>query len=143
MFVDASALTAMLTNESDAAELIARLQADATRLTSPLAIWETVVAVSRIVGLPVAEAETAVNEYLELMGIRVAPVAAETRHIALRAFDQFGKGRHPAALNFGDCFAYACARQAGEALLYKGDDFPLTDVRSALGGRRGQSPHRD
>jgi len=131
MFIDASALTAMLTSESDAAELIARLQADATRLTSPLAIWETVVAVSRVIGLPIAEAETAVDEYLALMGITVAPVAVETRHMALKAFDRFGKGRHPAALNFGDCFAYACARQVGEPLLYKGDDFPLTDIEAA------------
>jgi ribonuclease VapC len=131
MFVDASALTAMLTNESDAAELIARLQADTTRLTSPLVIWETVMAVSRVIGLPITEAETAVDEYLALMGITVAPVAAETRHIALSAFDRFGKGRHPAALNFGDCFAYACAWQVGEPLLYKGDDFPLTDIEAA------------
>lgn len=131
MFVDASALTAMLTNESDAAELIARVQTDATRLTSPLAIWETVIAVSRVIGLPVSDAATAVEDYLRIMGITVVPVAAEVRHAALNAFDRFGQGRHPAALNFGDCFAYACARQTGEPLLYKGDDFPLTDIEAA------------
>jgi len=53
------------------------------------------------------------------------------RHIAINAFDRYGKSRHPAALNFGDCFAYACARHAGVPLLYKGDDFPQTDIETA------------
>lgn len=53
------------------------------------------------------------------------------RHIAIDAFDRYGKSRHPAALNFGDCFAYACARHAGVPLLYKGDDFPQTDIETA------------
>jgi len=51
--------------------------------------------------------------------------------MAIDAFERFGKGRHPAALNFGDCFAYACARRFGVPLLYKGDDFPQTDIEPA------------
>ena len=131
MFVDASALTAMLTDESDARELIARLQNYSKRITSPLAVWETVIAVARLLGLSVREAESAVEEYLALMGIAVIAVAAETRALAIDAYDRYGKSRHPAALNFGDCFAYACARHDRVPLLYKGDDFPQTDIEPA------------
>jgi len=131
MFVDASALTAMLVDEHDAAELLARMQAYPTRITSPLAVWETVLAVSRILGLGVLDAETAVEAFLALVGITVEPVPAETRGLAIAAFQRFGKGRHPAGLNFGDCFAYACARQARLPLLYRGDDFARTDIEAA------------
>jgi len=131
MFVDASALTAMLTNEQDARELLARLQNASQRTTSPLAVWETVLAVARVLGLEVKDAEAAVEAFLALTTIAVQPVPAEARTIALDAFARFGKGRHPAALNFGDCFAYACARHAGVPLLYKGNDFPQTDIETA------------
>ena len=131
MFVDASALTAMLVDERDARELLARMQRHALRITSPLAVWETVLAVARILGLEVKEAEAAVETFLALTGVSVQPVPAEARSTAIDAFARYGKGRHPAALNFGDCFAYACARQAATPLLYKGDDFPQTDIEPA------------
>jgi ribonuclease VapC len=63
--------------------------------------------------------------------IRIEPVTPEQAAIARRAYRAFGKGRHPAALNFGDCFAYALAVSVGEPLLYKGNDFGLTDVEKA------------
>jgi ribonuclease VapC len=131
MFADASALTAMLVDERDASELLARVQNYRVRITSPLAVWETVLAVARVLGLEIQAAETAVLEFLTLVDIVVAPVPAEAYGAAIDAFARFGKGRHPAALNFGDCFAYACARQAGLPLLYKGDDFPQTDIEAA------------
>jgi ribonuclease VapC len=131
MFVDASALTAMLTDERDARSLLVRLQAHPKRTTSPLAVWETVIAVARILGLSVRDAETAVEDYLNLVDIAVIPIAAETRSLAIDAYERFGKSRHPASLNFGDCFAYACARRDRVPLLYKGDDFAQTDIRSA------------
>jgi ribonuclease VapC len=131
MFVDASALTAMLLDERDGHELLARLQTYGSRVTSPLAVWETVLAVARVLGLEVKAAEIAVEEFLALTAISVRPVPAEARSLAIDAFVRFGKGRPPAALNFGDCFAYACAKHAGAPLLYKGDDFPLTDVAPA------------
>jgi ribonuclease VapC len=131
MFVDASALTAMLTDEADARVLLARMQNYPKRITSPLAVWETVVAVARILGLTARDAESAVEDYLKLMGITVVAVAAETRTLAIEAYDRYGKSRHPAALNFGDCFAYACARRERVPLLYKGDDFPQTDIEAA------------
>jgi ribonuclease VapC len=65
-------------------------------------------------------------------GIVIEPVTVEHAHTARQAFHDFGKGRHPAGLNFGDCFAYALAKATGEPLLFKGDDFKKTDVLSAL-----------
>ncbi|MCS3453732.1 type II toxin-antitoxin system VapC family toxin, partial [Bradyrhizobium elkanii] len=105
MFIDASALTAMLTDEDEARELLARVQQAATRLTSPLAVWEAAIAVARVLDLSIAEAAESVESYLALMEIRMVNVAPETARIALDAFDRYGKGRHPARLNFGDCFA--------------------------------------
>ena len=131
MFIDASALTALLTDEDEARELLARLQQTGTRLTSPLAVWEAVVAVGRLLDLSVSAAAEAVETYLALMEIAVVAVPPETAQIALDAFDRFGKGRHRAGLNFGDCFAYACARHLGQPLMFKGRDFPQTDIEAA------------
>lgn len=65
-------------------------------------------------------------------GISVEPVTEEQAHLARQGFSDYGKGRHPAGLNFGDCFSYALAKATGEALLFKGDDFARTDVTPAL-----------
>jgi ribonuclease VapC len=62
------------------------------------------------------------------LGVEVVPVSREYAEIARSAFRRFGKGRHPAGLNFGDCFAYALAQALGEPLLFAGDDFSQTDV---------------
>lgn len=64
--------------------------------------------------------------------IVIEPVTVEQAHIARQAFHDFGKGRHSAGLNFGDCFAYALAKLTGEPLLFKGNDFNKTDIVSAL-----------
>lgn len=131
MFVDASALTAILTNEPDAGALLARLQNASPRLTSPLAIWETMAAVSRILDMQPRVANEAIEAFLKMAKIEVVPVSFEAGRLAADAFDRYGKSRHPAALNFGDCFAYACARLAHMPMLYKGNDFPLTDIEAA------------
>lgn len=68
-------------------------------------------------------------------GIELMPVDEDQAFIARAAFRTYGKGRHPAGLNFGDCFAYALAKSSGEPLLFKGLDFPLTDVTRAPTGR--------
>lgn len=130
-FVDASAIAAILLDETDAADLFARIQVRAPCMTSPLAIWEAVRAVSRERHVTIEAAQASVERLLQIAAIEVAPVAAEVRHLALEAHARFGKGRHPAALNFGDCFAYACARHARVPMLYKGDDFALTDIEPA------------
>lgn len=130
MFVDASALVAMLLAEEDADRLIGRLLAADRRLTSPIAIYETVLAVMRENRLSRVVAEQNVRELLADTGIEIVPISAEMGRVALDAFDRYGKGRgHPARLNLGDCFAYGAAVTLGVPLLYKGDDFTQTDLR--------------
>lgn len=131
MFVDASALTGILANEADARDLLGRLERASVRLTSPLAVWETTLALARMLGIEIQAASQAVEAFLPVVQIEVMSIAPETRSIAIDAYERFGKSRHPAALNFGDCFAYACAWQAGVPLLYKGDDFSRTDIETA------------
>jgi ribonuclease VapC len=135
MFIDASALTALLTDEDEARELLARLQQTGTRLTSPLAAGEAAIAVRRVLDLSVSEAAEAVESYLGLMAIEMVAVPPQTARLALDAFDRFGEGRHPARLNFGDCFAYACARHLGQPLMFKGADFPQTETHAKAGSR--------
>ncbi len=71
------------------------------------------------------------DSYLEEAGIELEPVTLDQAQAARRAWRRFGKGNHPAGLNLGDCFAYALAQTAREPLLFKGDDFQLTDVEAA------------
>jgi ribonuclease VapC len=73
------------------------------------------------------------DQFIEEMKLEIEPVTAEQVHIARQAYRDYGKGSgHRANLNFGDCFSYALARVKREPLLYKGDDFVYTDLRSAL-----------
>ena len=133
MFVDASALVAMMTDEADAAALASRLAATGGKpITSPIAVFETAVAVSRVLALDVDVAQDAVARFLDLMGINVLSMPASAGSLALDAFARYGKGRgHPAQLNMGDCFAYACARYYRSPLLFKGEDFVHTDITVA------------
>ncbi len=133
MFVDASALVAMMTDEADAAALAGRLAATGGKpITSPIAVFETAVAVSRVLALDVDVAQDAVARFLDLMGINVLSMPASAGSLALDAFARYGKGRgHPAQLNMGDCFAYACARYYRSPLLFKGEDFVHTDITVA------------
>lgn len=130
MFIDASALTALLTNEDDARELLARLQRAKHRITSPLAVWEAAIAVARLLAMPAGEAGEVVNGYLELMEIELVAVPRQAAKLALDAFERYGEGNHPARLNFGDCFAYACARHFNQPLMFKGADFTQTDIEA-------------
>ena len=72
------------------------------------------------------------DAFFRRAGIAIEPVSEEHAHVARQAYADFGKGRHPANLNFGDCFAYALAKVTGEPLLFKGKDFKKTDIASAL-----------
>jgi ribonuclease VapC len=131
MFVDASALTAMLAEEHDGVILMTKMQKAFIRSTSPLAVWEATVALARLTGKTVAEAKRGMERFLDLADIDVEPISADVAALAIDAFDRFGKGRHKARLNMGDCFAYACARHLDQPLLYKGDDFARTDIEAA------------
>jgi ribonuclease VapC len=131
MFVDASAMVAMLTDESDGSALAGRLEASTARHTSAVAVFETVAALARKRSFSIDEAREIVHSFLNLAEIELHPIGEDELEQALRAFERFGKGRHPAALNLGDCFAYACARTLRAPLLFKGDDFPRTDIEAA------------
>lgn len=131
MFVDASALVAILTDEPDAELLEERLGRSNPRLTSAVGVYETVLAVGRKFGWDLAAAEASVQRFLAESSITIVLIGPEEARAALDAHARFGKGRHPAQLNMGDCFAYACARTHGVPLLYKGGDFSLTDVATA------------
>ena len=132
MFVDASAIVAILTGESEADNLADTLEKARAPITSPIAIFEATQGVCRKRHASVEEAEQDVGEFLELAGVRIEPITDKEARSALAAFSRYGKGRgHPAQLNLGDCFAYAMAKNARTGLLFKGDDFDKTDILPA------------
>lgn len=128
MIVDASALVSILLEEDDAEQLNLRLEAADVRFTHPVSVYETVTALMRSTGRAVDAAESVVVRFLAQAEIGLIPIGRAETNAALDAFARYGKGRHPAALNMGDCFSYACARARGLSLLYKGDDFARTDL---------------
>ena len=121
----------MVSGEDDAASLAKKLDEVNVRLTSPLAIWETAANVSRILVMEHEQTQRLVERFLADFKIKVIAVEPEMAALALDAFRRYGKGRLPAALNFGDCFAYACAKHHGVPLLFKGNDFSQTDIEAA------------
>jgi ribonuclease VapC len=128
MFVDASALVAMITREPEAGEFVLRARQAAVRYTSPIAAYEAVLAVSRVRRAPVVQAQGVLDRFIARSSIQVIPLTAEIGRLAIEAFARFGRGNHSARLNMSDCIAYACARSLGVPLLCKGDDFRQTDV---------------
>jgi ribonuclease VapC len=131
MIVDASALVAILGREREAERLLARLCAAPLRSTHPISLYETVLALRRINDVSSVTALADVQDFLEAVNVQIVSIDASIACAALDASDRYGKGRHPAALNMGDCFSYACARLRGMPLLYKGDDFARTDITAA------------
>jgi ribonuclease VapC len=125
--VDTSSLVAVVLGESDAERHLERLELGPARLSSVSLIEATIVVDARQGADAVRDLEFLVDATVEIV-----PVDVEHARAAAAAWRRFGKGRHPAALNFGDCFSYALARLAGVPLLYKGDDFSQTDVAAAL-----------
>lgn len=134
MFIDASAIVAILTQESDADALADTLDGAATPITSPIAVFEAALGICRKHRSSVAEAEADLRAFLVIAGVAVVPISPDAASTALAAFSRYGKGTgHPAQLNLGDCFAYAVARDRKTSLLFKGDDFSRTDIASAMG----------
>lgn len=130
IFVDASAMIAMMAGESDADELADRLEAERQRLYSAVSVWETIAGLCRTYMFSVPSARTAVESFIEVNELQFVAIGEREFDLAAQAYAAFGKGRHPAALNMGDCFAYACARANRARLLFKGDDFAKTDIIS-------------
>jgi ribonuclease VapC len=128
MIIDTSAIIAILFDEDDA-EIYAKavIRADSCRISAATFV-ETAI---------VVEAQTKNNggrqldAFIRRAGIAIEPVTEEQAHIARQAFIDFGKGRHSAGLNYGDCFSYALSKATREPLLFKGKDFAKTDLSAA------------
>jgi ribonuclease VapC len=144
MFIDASAIISILAAEPDAGVQLAKIETSRKRHVSAIVVFETVVSLARILanvrGLkerPIPRelmtlAEDKVAEFLVAIAAEDVPVNGQIGSLALEAAKAFGKFTgHKADLNFGDCFAYACAASLQEPLLFKGDDFVHTDIRPA------------
>lgn len=129
MILDSSSLVAILAKEPDA-ELYVQAISRAPRchISAGNFIELSIVIESQFP----SEVLRQCDALFRRVGIVIEPVTAEHAHIARQAFHDFGKGRHPAGLNFGDCFAYALAKHTGEPLLFKGNDFRKTDIVSAI-----------
>ncbi len=131
VFIDASAVIAMVAGEPDADELADRLAPATDRLCSAVSVWETVAGLCRSYAFSVPDARMTVNSFLALNGARYVSIGETEYGLAIEAYAAFGRGRHPAALTMGDCLAYACAKANRAALLFKGEDFAKTDILAA------------
>ncbi|CAN7635366.1 type II toxin-antitoxin system VapC family toxin [Pararhizobium sp. LjRoot235] len=128
MIVDTSALVAVLYREPEAASFVEYIHdAETTRISVANYVELSMVVESQLGPDGMRQAEA----FFRRAGIVVEPVTIEHGELARQAFLDFGKGRHKAGLNFGDCFAYALAKAFHEPLLFKGNDFSQTDVQAA------------
>jgi ribonuclease VapC len=125
MVIDTSALIAILFGEPEAEAFAEAIEQDAVRLISAASVLEAAIVVESELGDPGARE---LDLLLYQAGITISPFTPEHLAAARHAFRAFGKGRHAAALNFGDCFSYALSMSTGEPLLFKGEDFPRTDA---------------
>jgi len=125
MVIDTSVVAALLFGEPEAEAFAAAIDADPVRLMSSASVLEA----GLVIGSELGEAgERELDLLLARSGISVVAFNEEQLPLARDAWRRFGKGRHPAALNFGDCFSYALSKATGEPLLFKGRDFSRTDV---------------
>ena len=125
MILDTSALLAILQNEPERRSFNAAIEDAASRSMSTATFVETSIVIGARYG---GDGLRDLDLFIAKAEIVLVPVDAEQAHAARDAFLRFGKGRHPAGLNYGDCFSYALAKTLGEPLLYKGNDFSQTDV---------------
>lgn len=126
MVVDTSAIVAILLAEPEAAQFKAAVGGGKAVISAASYVELAMVTLGRnIVG------RLELDTFLSNGRINIVPVSVTQAHLAADAFTRFGKGRHPAGLNYGDCFAYALAKERGEPLLFKGCDFARTDIELA------------
>lgn len=128
--LDTSALRAVVFGEADAAQFASAMLANVGDCAlSAATLLEAAIVVEAKQGQGAAQD---LRLLLEEIGAEVVPVDEDTASVAIAAWQRFGKGRHPAGLNFGDCFSYALAKVSGAPLLYKGEDFTQTDIARAI-----------
>lgn len=128
-FIDASAIVAILGEEDGWQTLAIRLDEDGDRLWSAISQWESAVALAKRLDMPLDRSQAMVKDFAAQRGFQMVPVGEREGDLASHAAMQFGeRSGHPAKLNMGDCFAYACAKANDARLLHKGDDFAPTDL---------------
>jgi len=132
IFADASALIAIIVGEPEAEELADAMEADPDRICSAVSVWETIAGLCRSYAFRPESARDCVSRFRLAGQIVFVGLAEPELEIAAEAYARYGKGRHPAALNMGDCFAYACTKTNHARLLFKGDDFGRTDIEKAI-----------
>ena len=125
MTLDTSAVVAVLQNESERTEFVKLIEQASNRLMSAVSVLEAAMVLEGRRGI---EAGSNLDLFLQRASIETVAFDHEQLVLARRAFQRFGKGRHSAGLNFGDCVSYALAQWSGEPLLFKGKDFTATDV---------------
>lgn len=129
MVIDPSALLAILQDEPERRTFNELIAAAPHRRLSTAGFVELSIVIEARYG---AEGIRDLDLFLETAGVELVPFDARQARLAREGFRHFGKGRHPAGMNLGDCFSYALARTLDEPLLFKGQDFTLTDVRAAF-----------
>lgn len=129
MIVDSSALISVIFNEADEDRFVmAMIDAPLVRMSAANWLEAAIIIDAR----RDPNVEVRFDEVIRTLGIQIAPVTEGIALHARRAYVQFGRGNHPARLNYGDCFAYALAKVEREPLLFKGNDFAQTDIEPAL-----------
>ena len=129
MIVDSSAIIAILFKEPDGQRYLEALAAEERPAASAVTVVETAMVTEGRAG---AAAAAELDVLMAELAIETVPIDARQAHMARDAWRRYGRGRHPAGLNLGDCFAYALAKARGEPLLFKGEDFAQTDVKAAI-----------
>lgn len=128
MILDTSAVVAILAGEPDAAHYAQLIEQNPTPRIGAATLLEASIVLTRWFG---EAADAALDAFVRESGAEIVPFDLPQLRAAQDAYRRFGKGRHPAGLNYGDCVSYALARVCDEALLFKGDDFYRTDIHSA------------
>ncbi len=131
MFFDASAIVAILLKETGWEALASKIKPERQNVTSALSRYEAILGVVRSQSCEIEVANIFVEQFLDQANATIISIDGPVGVEAITAFSRFGRGRHKAALNMGDCFSYACAKVHRVPLLFKGDDFNHTDIRVA------------
>jgi ribonuclease VapC len=130
MFADTSAIVAILLGDGDANALSTKLESAGRRLTSSAVRLETCMVLAGRRDVTPLRAQAYFDGLASQLALREMPIDENVGRLAVACFERYGKGRHPAQLNFGDCLSYACARAHRAFLLFKGQDFLKTDVNA-------------
>jgi ribonuclease VapC len=132
IFVDSSAVVAILASEPDAASFVDKLDSEDVVISAGHVLLEASMRLAALLAIEPTVADKLVTRLFREAEVDVIPITEEIAHASVVAFERYGKGRRKSAgLNFGDCLSYACARAYDARLLFKGDDFLATDIKRA------------